>query len=314
MLSVYFCRSAFRDACTEMTKWYRIGMGKKGKPFEAVAFPLSHIILKSGSEKNPAETLDIKDVESFIITHVVIPPDEIKNYSPYRANFKKRGKDTEKFSQLFAERKTDPLVRRYPLLGIFSRIHSHPFGKMNVNSEGDLKTCLRDEIETRNKGLLFSVSFIMTPKRIDRGNPSWNISGYAVNGGQQEQVEIKFISEKDLLIKAAKQQPYYKKSEGVIWESEIESYLTSNTERFEKNRLSRGWTSFWIRNVGRELILLVPPFFPKDALRAYDTDDGRTFRNISADYLKIFGTDNFPEANFIGSLFQKIAKGGCPNE
>lgn len=303
MSQVYFCVSAFRNIQREVTRWFHIGEKEKGKPFEAVGFPLSHLILKEDVHKSPAETVSFEDVEAVVITHVAIPPDEIKNYSPYRANFKKRGKNVEKFNQLFSKRRIDPVIHKYPLLMVCSRIHSHPFGKLTVNSKGDLETCMRDEVNARRNGLLFSLSFIMTVKKSSNGKMSWEIFGYVVKDGQQDPVSIKLIADDDSLARTARRQPYYKKSQGIIWERRVESHLTENVDCFEKKRLSRGWTSIWAKVAKQELILVVPPFFPHDNPRAYRTDDGKKFRDVSGEYLKIFGTDMFPEAGFIRVFF-----------
>lgn len=274
---IYFCQRAWIKTCEEASRWCEIGLQEQKVPFEAVIYPLMYAALRPGHERCPAEMIELQDISFAVATHVAIPDDYVKNYSSGHANFQKEGVDIEGYSDLFAKKRISPLIRRYPLIDVISRLHSHPFSKKAGNSSGDLITIRNDGIGAREKGFNFSFSFIITPKT-KKVFADWNISCFAVTAGQEIPLAVELIPDDHPIAKKALRQPYYKKYKGRRWEREFELYIGGEFERYRKRRNPRGWTSFWLKKTGWEIVLYLPPLFPSESARMFVSERGKDFQ------------------------------------
>ena len=265
---IFFCESAWAETRQEATRWCQIGLEEKKAPFEAVTYPLTYVALGPGRERCPAEMIELWDIGLAVVTHVAIPDDHVKNYSPGSANFLKPGVDIEAYSELFSEKKIQPLISRYPLIEIISRLHSHPFSRGAHHSPGDMITIQRDGISAKEKGFNFSLSFLITPKK-RKFFSEWNIACFAVSAGREIPLAVELIPDDHPLARRARRQPYYKKNSGRRWENSLELSIGRTFERYQKNRNPRGWTSFWLKKTGWEIVLYFPPFFPDEESRMF---------------------------------------------
>ncbi|MFH1211129.1 MAG: hypothetical protein V1645_04415 [archaeon] len=280
---VYFSKSAFKKISYEVSRWYYIGMEAENKPFESVGFPLSFIALDC--DKCPADVISLQDISYLVITHVAIPDDEIKNYSPANANFRKKGVDLEKASEDFIRYKVNPIISRYPLLEIASRLHSHPFTHHARHSAGDMCTIMKDEINIRQKAYNVSFSFIMTPLSSDPLR--WKISCFSVDvWGDEEEHDVIIVRGDHPAVVSAFGQPYYKGGWGKFWEEEFERYSSKVFVKWSKQRRSRGWTSYWLMKPGEEIILFIPPFFPGDDPVVWFSNNGQKWERINPLFCK----------------------------
>lgn len=277
---VYFSVNALRNITAEVSRWYQKGIEKRGKPFEAVGFPLSYVKLQQDLVKSPVEIVETRDIDSLIVTHIAIPHDRVKNYSEGRANFRKRGVDIEEYGQIFFEKRIQPIIRKYPLLEIVSRLHSHPLSGGIFHSIGDKFTFQRDEIAAYSKGMGVSFSFIMTPKKTTREELKWDLICFLINGEKKEKkLEIEIVGNNHPLISEAKQPPYHLRDNGRLFEAEIKA-IGNRFLAFREENFSRGWKSFWFKNLEGEIIFLLPPFFPEKKPKIYISETGKNFKEV----------------------------------
>jgi hypothetical protein len=312
---VYFSERALKQITAEVSRWYGKGIRETGKPFEAVGFPLSYIKLARGITKGPVEIISSQDIDLLVVTHIAIPQDKVKNYSANHANFRKDGIDVEKCSRIFLEKKVSPLIRRFPLLEIISRLHSHPFPSGKFHSLGDKFTFHRDEIDVFGKGIGVSFSFIMTPKKESGNELEWDLTGFMVDGiGKEKRLTIEIVDENHPLIREAKQQPYYKQKEGISFERGIRK-IGEEFVCFREQIFSRGWKSFWFKNSENEIIFLIPPFFPQERLRIFLSENGKSFQEIcetkSGDTL--YGSEFKLPMEYIRTALKEELPDGCTN-
>lgn len=273
---IYFCQRAWRETCEEASRWCQIGLQEQKIPFESISYPLMYASLKPGLEKCPAEMIELPDIDFAVATHVAIPDDYVKNYSSGNANFKKTGVDIDAYSNRFAQKRIFPLINRFPLIDVISRLHSHPFSKKADHSPGDIVTIQKDGVGAKEKGFNFSFSFIVTPKHSGSFS-EWNIACFAITAGWEIPLAVELVPDNHPIAKRARRQPYYKKQKGRRWEEKLEFYIGKNFERYQKRRNPRGWTSFWLKKMEQEIIFLIPPFFPSENARIFLSEKGRDF-------------------------------------
>jgi len=279
-MKLYFSAKPLRKMLSEATRWYNIGMEKEQRPYECIGYPLSFTKLKA--QKNPYEVIGLEDIEHVIVTHMAIPQDEIKNYSPTHANLKKEGIDSDKASNDFYNLKIKPIIRRFPLLEIISRLHSHPFAKKAWHSGGDKRTIAKDEINARSQGYNLSFSFILTTKK----PLEWDVSCFCIDDkGKETLQEVEFVSSKNTRVLEAKWPTFYNTDKGKAWEERFKT-VAMQYDRYNCIREPRGWTSWWLMKPNEEMMLLVPPNFPSEKIAVYFSNDGKKWQIVDENYTK----------------------------
>jgi len=278
-MKVYFSIKAMNKMLREADLWYNFGMIKEQKPYECVGYPISYT--RFASQRSPVEMASLSDIECLVVTHVAIPQDEIKNYGPSHANFKKNGTNLQQAEKELFKRRLEPIFRRFPLLEKISRLHSHPFADKACHSSGDLGTIAKDEINATLQGYRVSFSFLLThPKK-------WEMTCFSVdNDGKEAEQEIIAVHDRHDLIIEAKSRPFYNTLQGKGWEDLMEGYAKSNFSRFAKIRQARGWTSWWLMKPKEETLLYIPPLFPQQSPCVYFSTDGKSWQRIEEAFTK----------------------------
>jgi hypothetical protein len=135
--TVFVSETAKRKILAEVERWAREGLSREGTPYEAIAYPLSALMPRGQRlpALSPLETLSVRDFGALVIADAAIPPDEVKNFTAYNCHF--QAPDLDLFQRLF-NAQIDEIVRQHPALGVFSKLHSHPFSGGDFLSGGDL--------------------------------------------------------------------------------------------------------------------------------------------------------------------------------
>lgn len=133
--TVYIAETAKRKILGEVERWAREGLSREGIPYEAIAYPLSAMLGrgKRSSIPSPLEDLLVSDIGSIVLVDAAIPPDTAKSFSAYNCHFQALDSEVVSFDQ-----EIEAMIQTRPRLGVFSKLHSHPFEGGDFLSSGDL--------------------------------------------------------------------------------------------------------------------------------------------------------------------------------
>ncbi len=260
---------AWKEISQEVNKW-----AKQGKePLECVFYPLTEVIFAKNKALTPFDTIDLKDVEEFIIRSVFIPPDKYTNYSSYAASFIAPSEDSTKMQTVFAEG-IDAKLRSFPQLYFLGPGHSHPFSVDSTSpSLTDINYHMRP-YRLKNENLLgfrFSLALIVVQTSDNVLEElkfefsfeqleylKWQACSFVLDENQklQDLGIAKVISNKKLLTK-----PFYYSTKGNAWENQQK--LSLGNRLIEHQRWPGAWTSFLIKqSLELAMLVMLPPRFP----------------------------------------------------
>jgi len=267
---VYILNEALVKATKEVKKFYLLGKNRDNNPCEASMYILAVLVQRPGIFKSPFELLELSEIESVIVTHVVYPADKFKDNKPGYAGFKApKGYTANRMNMIFREMLLT-YINRYPLIDLLGNIHSHTFIKADSMSGGDNQDSKRSMARFKRSGLNTRFKFLMSPN--SNSGEDWGIYGFAYQNGNPRRLSgLEVISRNHSLFKAAIEKPCYYSSDFTQWAKqqcyalEVEFGLKLRWEQ-----IVRGWSTLDVLNLnGKEISICFPPFFPESPIKVY---------------------------------------------
>lgn len=192
--TVFVTETAWRKILSEIERWAREGLARSGIPFEAIAYPLSALLPKDprAPTPTPLEPLSVEALGALVVVDAAIPPDEVKSFTAYNCHFE--APDLALFQRVF-NHQIDEVVRRFPGLGVYSKLHSHPFPGGDFLSGGDLQQNVfhPKAIAWRERlGLEEAILHVVYPRR-----PVHEIVGVAPGAGPRDEFSRETLVEEE---------------------------------------------------------------------------------------------------------------------
>jgi hypothetical protein len=262
--TVYISKEAFFKAFLEVKKFYAKGLMEESKPWEAAMYPLAYLKLKGGIHKSPYEFVELNEIESVVVTQVCYPSDEYKDHSTGHAGFKKG-------ANAYLNPMIEKLIKKYPLLDIFCKMHSHPLGGRCL-STGDLNFSIHNSYNWfQKKGLNTMFSFIISSDEKNWERLSgWEISVFGLNNERLiVELPLKIISSRNNLVKEAKSKPFYNYPNGQLWSKIVYQRLINEDYKFGVEEIRRGWIKYTFTFDDKRVLIIFPPCFPQQIIRVF---------------------------------------------
>ena len=268
---VFVAQKAFNRATREAEKFYQLGKKQSKSPWEAAMYPLAALKLRGGLCKSPLEYIELSETEVVIVTHVLYPSDEYKDYSSGHAGFEEGAND-------YLNPIIDRCIQRYPLIDAFCKMHSHTSKGGSYLSTGDLNCSVFNSYNWfREKGLNTMFSFVLNPSK-----DSWQVTCFGLNEqGKNVVVPVETIPDSDILVKEAKSLPYYMTRDGAVWCDHNKEELKAQGYRVARNILRRGWRRYSIF-AQKTYVICLPPLFPRQIVKVFQVvnDPENPFQEI----------------------------------
>jgi len=267
-------RSAAERILTEVRRWAAAGLERVGEPFEAIAYPLSALIMRrprSGAP-TPLETTTLADVKVVVVADAILPPDEVKAFGSHNCHFEGEdlGAANAAFNDAIASRIADA-----PRLEVHTKLHSHPFQgaawlsgmdvEVNVIAPGAVRWRQRLGLEFA----LLQIAYpLEPPARMMRGEEvRWRIASFACSpdGTVQALGDVKIVADTQRYVRFALARAYWQSDTGKAWDREQKQRLRDAGWGVSRGWLRRGWRRFLVELPGEDLICICVPPVPAEA-------------------------------------------------
>jgi len=275
---IYMSESAYTQAVAEANKFYELGIQNSKAPWEAAMFPLAAVFVKRGVEKSPVEMIHLDEIKEVVVTRIAIPDDKYKTHSPGSAKFQPKGEDWERMNAEFNDHIQD-ILYEHPLLACICKMHSHPFSGRAFLSFGDVAKSIMNIPDSwfRNLGINTVISMVMTLNKARE----WEIHCYGLTRWRYNISlgRARIINDSSERIQQALSMPYYISDAGNDWELVNLAALKEQNLKPFRIFFVRGWKGFVFEpRQNKQLLICLPPFFPKGRALAYWVKDLKNFQ------------------------------------
>ena len=283
MPKVVVSRSAAERILGEVRRWARVGLERTGAPFEAIAYPLSALIMRRprSSAPTPLETTRVGDVKVVVVADAALPPDEVKAFGSHNCHFEgsNLGAANAAFNDAIAA-----IIGEAPRLEVHTKLHSHPFqgAAWLSGMDVDVNVLAPGAIRWRQRlGLGFALLQIAYPVDPPAGMTQgktvrWRIASFACDptGEVRPLGDVRIVPDDHKYVRFARARAYWQTPRGQEWDRIQKASLREAGWKVSRGWLRRGWRRYLVELSGDRLVCICIPPVPAEArIRALEVRD-----------------------------------------